>query len=144
MSVANAEWPARLVLDAGPLIALLHAKDADHAAVAAGFERLTAVRTRLVVPLPVVFEVYKWLVYEAGSAVARRGLARMRQSLDVVYPGAGEIEQVVVIVEAMPNWGGTLEDALVAVTGLRMGAPVWTLNFRDLSAFRNLRFWTPH
>jgi hypothetical protein len=43
----------------------------------------------------------------------------------------------------MPAWRGTLEDALVAVTGLRLRAPVWTLNYRDLAAFGSLEFWTP-
>jgi predicted nucleic acid-binding protein len=132
------------VLDAGPLIALLHGKDPDHTGAVVGFERLARARSRLVTPLPVVFEVYKWLVYEAGPAPARRGLARMRQGLEIIYPAAVALEEVVAVVEAMPNWAGTPEDALVALTGLRMGAPVWTLNFRDLSAFRNLQLWAPH
>ena len=31
----------------------------------------------------------------------------------------------------------------VALLGLRLDVPVWTINFRDLAAFRNLHFWTP-
>ena len=144
MPTANVDRPARLVLDAGPLIALLHARDADHEAAVSGFRRLAEARSRLIAPLPIVFEVYKWLGYEAGPEPARRGLARMREALEVVYPGSAELEELTLVIGAMARWTGTLEDALVAVTGLKMGAPVWTLNFRDLSAFRNLRFWAPH
>ena len=143
MSAASAEAPARLVLDAGPLIALLHRADPDHAAATAGFRQLTQVRTRLVTPLPIVFEVYKWLVYEAHPAAAQLGLQQMRRGLEIVYPAATELNEVGSVLAAMPTWKGTLEDALVAVTGLRLDAPVWRLNFRDLAAFRNLQFWTP-
>ena len=122
---------------------MLHGRDPDHATAEAGFRQLAGARTRLITPLAIVFEVYKWLVYEAHAGAARFGLQQMRQSLEIVYPGAANLDEVVTVLAAMPAWNGTLEDALVAVTGLRLGAPVWTLNFRDLSAFRNLRFWTP-
>jgi predicted nucleic acid-binding protein len=139
----SADQPARIVLDAGPLIALLHRADLDHAATTAGFERLVRSKTRLIVPLPIVFEVYKWLTYEAGPRAARTGLERMQQGLAIVYPGSRELEEIEEVLTAMPAWAGTLEDALVAMTGLRLNASVWTLNFRDFSAFRNLQFWTP-
>lgn len=83
------------------------------------------------------------MLHEANAASARSALARMRQSLEIVYPGPAELDEVASILGAMPAWPGTLEDALVAVTGVRFGIPVWTLNYRDLSAFRNLQFWTP-
>jgi predicted nucleic acid-binding protein len=131
------------VLDAGPLIALIHGSDAYHAVAARGFEQLTTARARLVAPLPIVFEVYKWLLYEAGPQVARTGLRHMRDGLEIVAVEAADFEDAVAIVEAMPGWLGTLEDALVAAVCLRSGWPLWTLNFRDLSAFDGLPFWTP-
>ena len=143
MSAASAELPARVVLDAGPLIALLHGRDPDHVTALAGFRQLAGARARLITPLPIVFEVFKWLVYEAHAGAARIGLQRMQRSLEVVYPGARSLDDLTSVLTAMPTWSGTLEDALVAVTGLSLGAPVWTLNFRDLSAFRSLRFWNP-
>jgi predicted nucleic acid-binding protein len=143
LCAASAEAPPRVVLDAGPLIALLHRADADHATAAAGFRQLAEARTRLITPLPIVFEVYKWLLYESHQGASRLGLQQMRRGLDIVYPAAPELDDVATMLTAMPTWKGTLEDALVAETGLRLDAPVWTLNFRDLAAFRNLRFWTP-
>ena len=100
-------------------------------------------RARLIVPLPVVFGVSKWLVYEAHPGAAQLALQRMWRSLEIAYPGAAELDEGATVLAALPAWKGTLEDALVAVTGLRLSTPVWTLNFRDLSAFRNLQFWTP-
>ncbi len=139
----SVERLARVVLDAGPLIALLHGRDPDHAAAVAGFRQLAQSGTRATTPLPIVFEVYKWLVYEAHPAAARHALQRMRQSLEIVYPGAADLDDVARVTLALPGWRGSLEDALVAVTGLRLGVPVWTLNFRDLAAFRGIQFWAP-
>ena len=98
---------------------------------------------RVVAPLPVVFEVYKWLVQETRPAIARQGLQRMQRTLDIAYTEPAHVIEVLELLNRMPNWSGTLEDALVAVTGLRLDIPVWTLNHRDLAAFRNLHFWTP-
>jgi predicted nucleic acid-binding protein len=143
MSARSVEPPPKIVLDAGPLIALLHRTDADHAVAVAGFRQLADARVRLIVPLAILFEVYKWLLYEGGAAAARFALVRMRQSADIVYPGAAELDAVAEILATMPAWAGTLEDATVAVIGLRLASPAWTLNYRDLSAFRQLQFWTP-
>lgn len=131
------------MVDAGPLIALLHGRDPDHSAAVGGFRRLARQRARLIAPAPIVFEVYKWLVYEANPDSARLGLERMRRALQIVYPGPDDLDEVAMVIGRMPNWQGTLEDALVALTALRLGVPAWTLNFRDLSAFRNLQFWSP-
>jgi predicted nucleic acid-binding protein len=132
-----------LVLDAGPLIALFHALDPDHAMAVAGFGELQRAGTDLLAPLPVVFEVYKWLAYRTRPALARAGLERMQETIEFVYPKEDDLNEVVSVLDSMPTWPGSLEDALVAVTALWYDVPVWTLNYRDLGAFRNLHFWTP-
>jgi hypothetical protein len=137
------ELPKELVLDAGPIIALLHVGDPYHDFASAGFAELARVRTILLVPLPIVFEFYKWLAYEISPRTARAGLARIQRSAEIIYPDDALLRQVISILDSMPSWGGSLEDALVAVTGLRLEVPVWTLNYRDFGAFRSLHFWTP-
>jgi predicted nucleic acid-binding protein len=132
-----------LVLDSGPLIAGLHARDLDHRAARAGFAQLAEGRSRLVAPLPIVFEVYKWLLRESNQRSAQRALVYMRRGLEVRYPTAADLEAVSGVVNRLSNWRGTLEDALVAIVATRERIPVWTLNYRDLAAFPNLRFWTP-
>lgn len=135
--------PRRLVLDAGPLIALLHGRDPDHEEAVRGLSTLADHRVQLVTPLPVIFEVYKWLLYEAGYGPAQQGLREMRRALAITYPDAEDLDAVVSITQAPQRWRGTLEDATVALTALRLRIPVWTLNYRDFSAFPSLLFWHP-
>jgi predicted nucleic acid-binding protein len=135
--------PRGVILDAGPLIALAHRADADHARVRVGFEQLADGRTRLIAPLPIVFEVYKWLLYHAGSAYARDALTNMRAALEVIFPSRQDFDDATSLIMGLRSgWTGTLEDALVAALGARLRLPVWTLNYRDFSAFRRLELWT--
>jgi predicted nucleic acid-binding protein len=134
--------PPKLVLDAGPLIALFHAADPDHKAAVRGFGLLAGGPCRLIIPLPVVFEVYKWLLFEGGPAVARRALERMAEALEMVPLGLEDLEALRVLLARRPDWKGTLEDASVLLLALRQDAPVWTLNYRDLGVFGELSFWT--
>ena len=131
------------MLDAGPLVALFDDQDADHSLAVRGFRQLNASRARLVTPVPIVFEVHKWLLYEHGSTVARDALDRMRRTLMFAFLDDAQLSEVTQIMASMPRWEGSLEDALVAQTAARAGVPVWTLNYRDLAAFSNLTFWTP-
>jgi predicted nucleic acid-binding protein len=135
--------PRHIVLDAGPLIALFHLQDPDHDDAVRGFRALADRQAKLVVPAPVIFEVYKWLLYHAEYAVAQLGLREMRESLVVAYIDAGEFEMACQIAGSLRGWTGTLEDAVVALEALRLRMPVWTLNYRDLSAFPRLTFWNP-
>lgn len=130
-------------MDAGPLIARLHRPDAHHTVAIAGFHELQRAGSQVVAPLPIVFEVYKWILYHVGPRGAREALTRMARGVEIRYPDASDLERATAILTTMPDWPGSLEDALVAVTGLWLDVPVWTLNYRDLAAFRNLQFWTP-
>jgi len=73
----------QLVLDAGPLIALFSTKDTDHRICKAGFEQLSQSQTILLTPLPIVFEVYKWLLHRTTPAVAQNTLDVMQKSLQL-------------------------------------------------------------
>ena len=63
--------------------------------------------------MPIVFEVYQWLVYETHQGTAQFGLQRMRRSLAIVYPTPTDFDAVATVLGAMPTRKGTLEDALV-------------------------------
>ncbi len=41
------------------------------------------------------------------------------------------------------SWQGSLEDASVVILAQKYDADVWTLDYRDLGYFKQLRFWTP-
>ena len=62
--------PTRLVLDAGPLIALFHKGDRDHAVIAGGFDQLSVANAMVILPLLIVFQVYKWLLFQVGASLA--------------------------------------------------------------------------
>jgi hypothetical protein len=125
------------------LIALFYAADHHHLVADTGYRQLVRSNTRLLMPLPIVFEVYKRILHQVGPQAAQAGLQRIRGSLEITYPQLADLDAVTDLIATMPTWRGSLEDALVAVTGLSLDVPVWTLNYRDLATVRNLHFWTP-
>ena len=133
----------RVVLDAGPLIGLLYRSDEHHPAAVRGFRQLEESRTLLVVPLPIVFEVYKWLLQRTNVRLARSGLQLMIERVETIYVSQGELAEAVNLTLARQDWLGSLEDAMLAQTGIALSAPVWTFNYRDLTAFPSLQFWSP-
>lgn len=133
----------RIVVDAGPLIGLLNSRDAYHSAALRGFEQLAAEGTTLLVPLPIVFEVFKWLLHRTSLPTARTALAWMIEDVEIVFPGSPELEQMLSLMAWRPQWRGSLEDTAIVQVATTADAPVWTLDYRDLSAFPNLRFWNP-
>jgi len=135
--------PSRLMVDAGPLIALFHKADPDHQTAVEAFRHLSEAGARLLCPMPVVFEVYKWLLFHGGAKAARRGLEGMLEALEVVPLGPEDLEALRLFLFIRPSWRGTLEDGSVALLALRLKVPVWTFNYRDLGGFAGLIFWNP-
>jgi hypothetical protein len=141
--VLRADVPARVVLDAGPLIGAFNVQDRFHEVSGRGLRLLIAGHSRILVPIPVVFEVFKWLAYNVGAASARMALSRMRLNFEIVDIDRAMLGELAEMVDSIPRWPGSLEDAVLAFVGGRMTASVWTFNFRDLRAFPNLQFWNP-
>jgi predicted nucleic acid-binding protein len=135
--------PRRVVLDAGPLVGLFNERDAHRAESLRGFQRLDRVRATYVVPLPIAFEVFKWLLQRVGVSEARGGLAMMLARVELIYPTPEILAECLTLMRALSGWPGSLEDTVVAQTALNHDLPVWTFNYRDLRAFPNLQFWTP-
>ncbi|MGB3571235.1 MAG: type II toxin-antitoxin system VapC family toxin [Phormidesmis sp.] len=133
----------QIVLDAGPLIGLFYAKDTYHRQCVEGFRQLTQTNTLLLTPLPIVFEVYKWLLQRTRPEVAQQTLLTMNDSLHVLPMDAKAFGQLQAVVAQLPQWRGSLEDATVMLTALQYRCPVWTYNFRDFSLFSALDFWNP-
>lgn len=134
----------QLVIDAGPLIGLFYTKDTDHDQCVAGFRQLNQAKTILLTPIPIVFEVYKWLLQRTTPERAQEMLQTMQSSLHLIPLEKLDFEALQTFVLTLPQWQGTLEDAVVITTALRYRCPVWTLNYRDFGTFKNLKFWTPN
>jgi predicted nucleic acid-binding protein len=133
----------QIVLDAGALIALFHAGDRFHLEAETGFRQLFRQKTILWTPLPIVFEVYKWLLNHEHYAIAENGLAVMMKTLQSVFLCQADIVILQQMIRAMPGWKGSLEDASVILVAQRYRCPVWTMNYRDFGTIQGLEFWTP-
>lgn len=124
-----------LILDTGPIVALLDAGDPEHERCVATVE---AVREDLVVPAPVLVEVDYWLRKLYGDEPWRafvddieRGAYRLHQPGETDYVRAAELEA---------KYGSLdlgLVDAAVIVACERLGeTKVATLDRRDFSVVR--------
>ena len=133
----------RLVLDSGPLIALLSVKDDYHSSCLAGFAKLPEEFGEVLTPLPVIYEVYKFVARSQSPALAQRALTVIVGDT-VIVPVTLEVsENIYSLVCQIPNWQGSLEDASVIASATQYQASVWTLDYRDLSWFKQIELWTP-
>jgi predicted nucleic acid-binding protein len=133
----------RLVLDAGPLIALLSSQDNYHKEARQGFAQLPKEFGEILTPLPILFEVYKFVAREQSPQVAQKALSVIKEETAIVPLEMETIQTIFDLVIQMTNWQGSLEDASVVVIAQKFNALIWTLDYRDLSWFKNIQLWTP-
>ncbi len=129
----------QIVLDAGALIALFHERDRHHAAAKLGFRQLFQQNTTL----PIIFEVYKWLVNQERYDTAYHTLTLMLSALHPVFLSQVDVVDLQRMITTLPGWGGSLEDATVTLIAQRYRCPVWTMNYRDFGTIQRLEFWVP-
>lgn len=133
----------QIVLDAGALIALFYDGDRHHRETGLGFRQLFQQKTILWTPVPIVFEVYKWLLNHQRYEIACDALTLMLEVLQPVFLNQSDVLALQHIIQTLPGWGGSLEDACVIHIAQRYRCPVWTMNYRDLGTIQGLQFWTP-
>jgi len=132
-----------LTIDAGPFIGLFYAKDNYHQQCVNGFAQLAKDKTVILTPIPIIFEVYKWLLQRTTPVIAQRALQTMEDSLYLIEFTKVDLIDIKSFLLQIPQSKGSLEDATVILVALRYQGFVWTYNFRDFSAFKTLNFWTP-
>jgi predicted nucleic acid-binding protein len=132
----------QIVLDAGALIALFYENDRYHLEAELGFRQLFQQKTILWTPLPIVFEVYKWLLNHQRYETACSALALMLEVLQPVFLDQSDVLTLQKMIQALPGWSGSLEDASVILSAQRHHCPVWTMNYRDFGTIQGLQFWT--
>jgi len=133
----------QVVLDAGPLIGAFYSKDTYHEQCVVGFAELAQNDVKVHVPLPIVFEVYKWLLNHTYPLIAQRALREINRSFYIIPTEAKDFISLQDTICLLPRWKGSLEDATVVLVALQYRCPVWTYNFRDFSIFESLEFWNP-
>jgi predicted nucleic acid-binding protein len=134
---------SQLVLDTGPLIALFYTKDINHAACISGFRQLNQSNTTVLIPIPILFEVYKWLLKRVGSEPAQKTLDVIRESMQTVALSQFDFQELHEMIRVLPDWNGSLEDATAILLAKRYQCPIWTLNHQDFERFTGLEFWGP-
>ncbi len=134
----------RLVLDSGPLIGLLSKKDKYHQEAKRGFKEIPVTFGEVLTPLPILFEVYKF-VSRYQSVNAARTLLKIIQTETVIIPlSNSDFTTIFDLVLTTPNWQGSLEDASVIFTAQQYQAKIWTIDYQDFGFFNNLEFWNPN
>ena len=133
----------RLVLDSGPLIGLLSKKDQYHQEAKRGFSQIPDTFGEVLTPLPILFEVYKF-VSRYQSVDAARTLLEIIQAETVIVPlSHADFIAISDLVLTTLNWRGSLEDASVIFTAQDYQAKIWTIDYQDFGFFSNLELWNP-
>ena len=133
----------RLVLDAGPLIALVSKKDNYHSEAKRGFNQIPVNFGEVLTPLPILFEVYKFVSRNESAQVAQKLLSIIQYDTVIIPISEADFATISDLVLHIANWQGTLEDASVILIAQKYQAQVWTLDYKDLGYFSNVQFWTP-
>ncbi len=101
----------RLVLDAGPLIALFRAEDTRHQDSINGFQQLAQQNTILLTPIPIIFEVYKWLLRRTRPEIAQNTLKVMQESLHPFPLGQSDFSSTTSVARFIGRWNCSGSDA---------------------------------
>lgn len=133
----------RLVLDSGLLIALLSKKDQYHQEAKRGFSQIPITFGEVLTPLPILFEVYKFVSRYQSVNAARTLLSIIQTETVIISLSNSDFLTILDLVLTTPNWQGSLEDASVIFTAQQYQAQIWTIDYQDFSFFNNLEFWNP-
>ena len=131
------------MLDAEPLIALVSKKDDYHSEVKRGFSQIPNNFSEVLTPLPIVFEVYKFVSRNESAKAAQKLLSIIQYDTVIIPISETDFATISDLVLQITDWQGTLEDASVIIIAQQYQAQVWTLDYKDLGYFSNVQFWTP-
>jgi predicted nucleic acid-binding protein len=133
----------RLVLDAGPLIALVSQQDKYHEQAKAGFQRIPMDFGEVITPLPILFEVYKFVSRHESVQAARLLLTLLQEETVIQTIDQADFMEIFEWVTQSVHWQGTLEDASVLVVARQCKGQIWTIDYKDLAYFESVEFWNP-
>jgi predicted nucleic acid-binding protein len=93
--------------------------------------------------LSIVFEVYKFVFREASAEKVQHLLKILSQETAIIPIDNLLFLDIYNLALHSANWQGSIEDASVVILAQKYKAEIWTLDYRDLGYFKQLRFWTP-
>lgn len=123
-----------LLLDTGPIVAALNAKDPDHARCAALLEETDD----LLIPAPVLVEVDYWLIKLAGPRSWSAFVADIeRGAYRLIHPTDGDLTRAAELESAYDDLDLGLVDACIVALCERLGhTALATLDHRHFSVVR--------
>ena len=133
----------KIVLDTGVLLTFFNRLDPKHQEIKAGFMALQQMHTRLIVPSCVVLETSKRLLFDVNTQAMQIATIAMLEEMEIPDTTSDSIREALQLIQNLNHWTASLEDAIVINTALTLNAPVWTMNYRDFAAIKNLQFWIP-
>lgn len=133
----------KLVIDTGPFIAIFSRTDSEHENCLRGYQQIVAEGYELYTSFSIFCEVHKLLLQRLGDRVARTSLVALEEAVSIVPFELADIQESIELVSSTPQWKGTLQDASVVTLSRTLTCPVWTLDYRDFSRFKDLELWTP-
>jgi predicted nucleic acid-binding protein len=133
----------RLVLDAGPLIALVSRKDNYHSQAKLGFSQISLLFGEVLTPLPILFEVYKFVYRNESPNMAQKLLEIIQEETLIVTISESDFVTISDLILNFSHWQGILEDASVIVISKKYQGQIWTIDYKDLGFFGDLEFWNP-
>jgi predicted nucleic acid-binding protein len=63
--------------------------------------------------------------------------------IEIIPVQQTDLQRALNLLHQMPDWNGTCEDAIIAQVAIERKVPLWTMNYRDLAAIREIEFWNP-
>ncbi|MEV4540430.1 type II toxin-antitoxin system VapC family toxin [Micromonospora echinaurantiaca] len=111
-----------VIVDTGPLVALINNNDEHHAACAEWLETILARRRTLVIPMPIVTEVCYLLAKTAGSgleAMFLEELARTPAHFSLFTLGRSDFARMASLIRKYADLPLGIADAAVVVTAER-------------------------
>jgi predicted nucleic acid-binding protein len=125
-----------VLVDTGPLYALVDPSDQYHSRAAGELERLTAGGYVLHVAYPNLLEAYTLVLRKLGGNVALGWLAEVRDGFGLLNPNRESYWAAANKVRRYPDQAITLFDAVLAVLAEEVRLPIWTYDhhFDDMEA----------
>ena len=115
-----------VLVDTGPLYALVDPDDQHHARAREEAERLQREAVELVLAYPTLLEAYTLVMRRLGVPAARRWVGEALQGCGLLNPVAEDYLEATERIGAFEDQPITLFDSVVALLAGRLDIPVWT------------------
>ncbi|NEO26332.1 MAG: hypothetical protein F6K03_05395, partial [Kamptonema sp. SIO4C4] len=95
-------------------------EDRYHLQAVRGFQQLQKEGQPLILPLPIVFEVHRWLLQQQGPQLAQSVFAAIERRFQIYTISESDLAGIKQIILNVPQWLGTLADASVVYVAMKL------------------------